>query len=219
MISTPVSVETVINTVTNLSNKNSCGADGISSRFLKDSLPVLAFYLTVIINTSIVTGVVPEKWKYAIVCPLFKQGDNEDPSSYRPISLLSVLSKVLEKIVADQLYEFLSSNNLFSQSQHGFRKGLSTQTALMQVTELLYKNIDKGEISLLALCDLSKAFDSVSHSILLEKMKKLGIDEFWFKDYLSNRTQAVRLNSTLSSKQNIEFGVPQGSVLGPLNDK
>ena len=212
----PVSVETVIKTVMDLKNKNSSGIDGISMRFLKDSLPVLAFYLTVIINTSIVTGIVPDKWKHAIVCPLLKQGDVEDPSNYRPISLLSVLSKILEKVVANQLYEFLSTNNLFSESQHGFMKGLSTQTALIKITEHLYKNIDKHEVSLLALCDLSKAFDSVSHTLLLQKMDVLQIDDFWFKNYLSNRTQAVKINAIVSSKQNIEYGVPQGSVLGPL---
>ena len=212
----PVSVETVVKTVMDLNNKNSSGIDGISIRFLKDSLPVLAFYLTVIINTSIVTGIVPEKWKHAIVCPLLKQGDVEDPSNYRPISLLSVLSKILEKVVANQLYEFLSRNNLLSESQHGFRKGLSTQTALIQITEHLYKNIDKSKISLLALCDLSKAFDSVSHTLLLQKMDALQIDDFWFTNYLSNRTQAVKINSNISSNQNIEYGVPQGSVLGPL---
>ena len=212
----PVSVETVVKTVMDLKNKNSSGMDGISIRFLKDSLPVLAFYLTVIINTSIVTGIVPDKWKHAIVCPLLKQGDVEDPSNYRPISLLSVLSKILEKVVANQLYEFLSLNNLFSESQHGFRQGLSTQTALIQITEHLYKNVDKHEVSLLALCDLSKAFDSVSHTLLLQKMDALQIDDFWFTNYLTNRTQAVKINSNISSKQNIEYGVPQGSVLGPL---
>ena len=212
----PVSVDTVVNIVMDMKNKNSSGMDGISIRFLKDSLPVLAFYLTVIINTSIVTGVVPDKWKHAIVCPLLKQGDVEDPSNYRPISLLSVLSKILEKVVAKQLYEFLSVNNLFSECQHGFRKGLSTQTALIKITEELYKNIDKFEVSLLALCDLSKAFDSVSHSLLLQKMDALQVDDFWFSNYLSNRTQAVKINSAISSKQKIEYGVPQGSVLGPL---
>lgn len=212
----PVTVLTVIDIVKNLKNKNSSGADGISSRFLKDSLPVIAFYLTIIINTSIVTGIVPSEWKFAIVCPAFKQGDNEDPSNYRPISLLPILSKVLEKIVANQLHEYMSTNELFSNSQHGFRKLLSTQTALTQIMENLYRNVDNNEISLLALCDLSKAFDSVSHSILLTKMKSIHIDDFWFKDYLTNRTQAVKVNSHISSKMSIEYGVPQGSVLGPI---
>ena len=158
----PVSVETIINIITKLKNKNSCGVDGINSRFLKDSLPVLAFYITIIVNTSIITGIVPSLWKYGIICPAFKKGDNEDPSNYRPISLLCILSKVLERVVADQLYEYMTENELFSNSQHGFRKHLSTQTALTQITDQLYNDIDKNKISLLALCDLSKAFDSVS---------------------------------------------------------
>ena len=191
-----------------LKDKSACGADGISSRFLKDSLPILAFYLTFIINTSIVTGVVPIEWKYAIVCPGFKKGDNEDATNYRPISLLSILSKVLERVVADQLSEYLSANQLLSCSQHGFRKHLSTQTALTQVMERLYHNVENNKISLLALCDLSKAFDSVSHEILLKKMKSLNIDEFWFKDYLSDRFQSVKKNSHISTKKSVSFGVP-----------
>jgi len=112
-----------IDIVKNLMIKNSSGTDGISIRFLKDSLPVIAFYLTVIINTSIVTGIVPSEWKFAIVCPAFKQG-------------------------ANQLHEYMSTNELFSNTQHGFRKLLSTQTALTQIMENLYRNVDNSEISL-----------------------------------------------------------------------
>lgn len=212
----PVSVELVIKTVLNIKTKNSYGSDGISSRFLKDSLPVLAFYLTVIINTSIVTGKVPIKWKHAIVSPLYKSGDQNDPSNYRPISLLCIMSKVLEKVVADQLYEYLSINRLLSNTQHGFRKQLSTETALNNMHEQLYENIDKNRISLLSLCDLSKAFDSVSHHILFEKMNSLNIDNFWFVNYLSDRTQSVKIQGHISTKKNVEYGVPQGSVIGPL---
>ena len=138
----PVKVETVIDTILSLKNKNAYGADGISSRFLRDSLPVLAFYITVIMNTSIVTGIFPEQWKYALVSPLFKQGDPGDPCNFRPISLLATLSKVIEKIVANQLNDFISANSLFSNTQHGFRRFLSTETALIKVTEKLYENID-----------------------------------------------------------------------------
>ena len=212
----PVSIDKVISTVKSLSNNSSYGDDGITGRFLKDSLPVTAFYLTIIINTSIVTGIFPEKWKFALVNPLFKKGDPQDPSSFRPISLLSTLSKVIEKIVADQLYDHMMAKDLFSPTQHGFRRHLSTETALLQITEKLYENIDNNEISLLCLCDLSKAFDSVSHSILLDKLNLHHIDSFWFKDYLSNRTQSVKVNKFISSKLNVEYGVPQGSVLGPL---
>ena len=212
----PVTVEKVIKTVLSLKTKKSYGHDGISSKFLKDSLPVLAYYLTVIINTSIVTGVFPDEWKHAIVCPSFKQGDIEDPSNYRPISLLPILSKVLEKIVANQLTDYLSENNLLSNTQHGFRKYLSTETALNLVMEKLYSNIDSKKISLITLCDLSKAFDSVSHTILLEKMLNIGIDRFWFENYLKDRTQAVKVKGHVSSKQDVTYGVPQGSVLGPI---
>ena len=212
----PVDIARVIKIVKSLKNNNSFGEDGISGKFLKDSLSVTAFYLTVIINTSLVTGIFPDKWKFAIVNPLFKNGDPQDPSSFRPISLLSTLSKVIEKIVADQLYEHMNVNGLFSSTQHGFRKQLSTETALIKLTEKLYENIDNNQISLLCLCDLSKAFDSVSHSILLEKLNANYIDSFWFEDYLKNRKQSVKIGSCTSSELNVEYGVPQGSVLGPL---
>ena len=212
----PVTVEKVIKIVETLKNKNSYGEDGISGRFLKDSLSVTAFFLTIIINTSLVTGVFPDKWKFAVVNPLIKKGESQDPSSFRPISLLSTLSKVIEKIVAEQLNEHMAKNGLFSQTQHGFRKNLSTETALLKLTEKLYENIENNEISFLCLCDLSKAFDSVSHSMLIEKLNANYIDSFWFEDYLKNSKQSVKINSCTSNKLDIEYGVPQGSVLGPL---
>ena len=145
-----------------LNDTNAFGSDGIPLNYLRDALPVLIFYIVIIINTSIVTGLFPKVWKNPYVIPFFKSGDAEDVSNYRPISLLPVLSKVLEKIVANQLMSFLESNRLISDSQHGFRKHLSTETALMKVNEYIYNNIDNQNISLLLLLDLSKAFDSVS---------------------------------------------------------
>ncbi len=109
---------------------------------------------------------------------------------------------------------YLESNRLITNSQHGFRPKL-TETALTVITDKIY-NMDNKSISLLTLCDLSKAFDSISHSILLQKCTNLNIDSFWFKDYVSNRTQSVRLNNTVSSIENIAYGVPQGSILGPV---
>ena len=126
------------------------------------------------------------------------------------------MSKVFEKIVSDQLCDYLEKNNVLSDTQHGFRKHLSTETALTKICEQVYLNIDNNEISLLTLCDLSKAFDSVSHSLLIKKMVNLGIDDFWFKDYLTARTQSVKINNHVSSKQEVEYGVPQGSILGPI---
>ena len=212
----PVDINTVILTVKHLRNTKSYGSDNISLRFIKDSLFVTAFYLTHIINTSIITGVFPSAWKTSIVTPLHKNGDTEVVSNYRPISLLPIFSKIIEKIVSNQLTSFLETNKLLSNTQHGFRPKLSTTTALTSITDKIYHNMDNKQISLLTLCDLSKAFDSVSHPILLQKLSKVNIDRFWFVSYLENRTQCVRLQNTKSSQLNVKFGVPQGSILGPI---
>ena len=212
----PVDINTIILTVKGLNETRSVGSDGISLKFVKDSLCIIAFYLTFIINTSIVTGVFPQDWKNAYVIPLFKKGDFNDVNNFRPISILPVLSKILEKIVFNQLLSFLEDNNYLSNCQHGFRPKLSTETALTIITDAIYTNIDNKKISLLTLCDLSKAFDSVSHDILLRKCSNLNIDCFWLKSYLHNRTQAVKLRNVMSTKVTVSYGVPQGSILGPL---
>ena len=212
----PVDTNTVILTIKQLNDSKSFGSDNVSLRFIKDALFAIAFYLTSIINTSIVTGIFPTTWKHAIVTPLYKSGDKSDISNYRPISLLPVFSKILEKIISTQLTVFLESNKLISNNQHGFRPKLSTETALTTITNKIYNNMDNKHISLLTLCDLSKAFDSVNHTILLNKINKTCIDTFWFNSYLSNRTQSVRLNNVISSKLYVNYGVPQGSILGPI---
>lgn len=211
----PVDIDTVILTFKQLNDTRACGSDDIPLRFLKDALQIIIFYVTIIVNTSIVTGLYPNSWKYPYVIPFHKNGDEEDVNNFRPISLLPIISKILEKIVANQLMSFLESNQLLSNCQHGFRSRLSTETALIKVTEKLYSNMENKKISLLILLDLSKAFDSISHEILLNKFEKLRIDPFWFRDYLQNRKQAVRLSSNLSSALNVEYGVPQGSIMGP----
>ena len=212
----PVDIDTIILTVKHLNETNSVGSDGISLMFLKHSLFATISYITCIINTSLVTGRFPKAWKHAMVVPLLKNGDPNCVNNYRPISLLPVISKVLERIVANQITSYLESNKLFSNSQHGFRSKLSTESALTTITDKLYENMDKKHVSLLTLCDLSKAFDSVSHDILLKKCYKLNIDDFWLNSYLSERTMSVRLNNVISNKQKIGYGVPQGSILGPI---
>ena len=185
----PVDVNTVILIFKDLNETNACGSDGIPFKYLKHALPVLAFYITIIVNTSIVTGFYPKLWKHPYVAPYFKNGDIDDVGNYRPISLLPIISKILEKIVAKQLMSFMESNNFLSQSQHGFRTNLSTETALMKVNEFIYRNIDNQNISLMLLLDLSKAFDSVCHHFLLKKCNEMSIDQFWFEDYLRDRVQ------------------------------
>ena len=212
----PISVETLILTVKQLNETSAVGADDIAYRFVIDSLPVTSFYLTVCVNTSIVTGDYPGVWQHALVAPTFKSGDPDEITNYRPISILPILSKIIEKVVANQLIDFLESNNLLSNTQHGFRRGLSTETALLSVVNKIYNNMDHNKITLLTLCDLSKAFDSVHHELLLRKLIYVKVDPFWFNSYLSGRTQSVKIDNTISSKRDVSFGVPQGSILGPV---
>lgn len=148
--------------------------------------------------------------------PIFKAGDSNDPGNYRPISLLPIFSKILEKVIARQLSRFLEENYLLSKTQHGFRASLSTENALLTLFNKLYQNIDDESISLITLCDLSKAFDSVNLEQLKNKLVKIRIDTFWFNCYLQNRTQSVRLDRTISDTLHVSYGVPQGSVLGPI---
>ena len=212
----PVDVNTVILIVKDLNATNSIGSDGIALRFLRDALCVIVPYLTCIVNTSLVTGVFPESWKHALVVPLYKNGDPDIVNNYRPVSILPVVSKILEKIVAKQLSEYLEKNKLLSNTQHGFRPMLSTETALTTITDKIYESMDNKKIAMLTLCDLSKAFDSVHHQTLLHKCSLLNIDEFWFNNYLDNRSMSVRLDNHVSKKTFINYGVPQGSILGPI---
>ena len=200
-----------------LKNTNSTGIDGLALQYLKDSLIVTLPYISTVINSSIANEIFPEIWKHAIIKTIHKSGDKNDPSNFRPISLLPVLSKILEKVISIQLIDYLESNKLINDNQYAYRRKLSTDDALLSITEDLYKNFDDEQISLLILLDLSKAFDSVSHKILFHKLRNIGIDPTWFESYLMNRQQSVKLDdSTMSNPTTIAFGVPQGSILGPL---
>ena len=143
----PVQPSTVLLTIKHLQETKSFGSDDIAMRFIKDSLCVIIQYLTIILNTSIVTGIFPISWKHALVVPVHKGGDTSDCSNYRPISLLQILSNILEKIVATQLVKFSETNKLLSNHQHRFRPKLSTDTALIVITNKIYENMDKKRIS------------------------------------------------------------------------
>ncbi|CAF4140786.1 unnamed protein product [Rotaria magnacalcarata] len=189
--------------INNLKNTNSVGHDDISLKYLKDSGKIMYTYLLIIINTSIQTGVFPKLWKEAIVKPLYKNGDATLPSNFRPISLLPVLSKILEKAVADQLITYLERNNLISNCQYGYRHHLSTELALVKLTEEIYNAVENKEICLLATLDLSKAFDTVNPELLLQKLTEINVETTWFKSYLSDRVQSVKLNNIVSQKEAI----------------
>ncbi len=148
--------------------------------------------------------------------PIFKNGDRNNVNNYRPISLLPILSKILEKIVAQQLSAFLESKRILSKTQHGFRPQLSTETALITLTNKLYSNMDNKKQSLVTLLDLSKAFDSVHHVTLLEKLIKVQVDTFWFSHYLKDRSQMVKISNTTSKTATVNYGVLHGPVLDPV---
>jgi hypothetical protein len=161
----------------------------------------------------------PNEWKQAKVTPIFKDGDKSDVSNYRPISVLSVVSKIIERAVHDQLYSYLTNANILSPSQSGFRSGHSTNSALIDVSDYILENMNNSKVTAAIFLDLKKAFDTVSHNILISKLSKYGINGSalkWFISYLSNRSQIVSINSSYSDPQHINIGVPQGSILGPL---
>ena len=202
-----------------MSNSKSTGLDGICIKLLKLNADIIAPQIAKICNLSFTTGIVPDVWKKARVVPIFKNGDTSDMGNYRPISVLPVLSKILERHVHNQYYSYLVNHKFLLDQQSGFRKNHSCQTVLTKLSNYFYENMDKGKLCGLVLIDLRKAFDLVDHDLLLHKVEIYGCEEItrtWFKYYLDNRTQCVTYDGHLSSPLPVKLGVPQGSILGPL---
>ena len=173
------------------------------------------------INLSITNGIVPESWKDALVKPKLKQLKATPVyKNYRPLSNLSYMSKLTEKVVAKQTVHHLDTHDLFPVNQSAYRESHSTETALLKVCNDILQNMDTQQVTLLILLDLSTAFDMIDHSILLDCLhNNFGFTDdslAWFRSYLSGRSQHVVIDSTWSQKFNVEFGVPQGSCLGPI---
>ena len=209
----------VLKYLLNVNIKKATGTDNIGARILKLAAPYIADDITFICNKSISSSCFPDKWKEAKVSPLHKSGLLEDINNYRPISILPVLSKVLERHVSDSLTAYLNDNELLHRTQSGFRTNHSCETALNFMTDSWLNAIDQGEMIGVVLVDFKKAFDLVDHNILLTKLKLYGIKNetlLWFKSYLSQRQQQVSINNTRSGFKPISCGVPQGSILGPL---
>ena len=201
-------------------NKNKAvGPDLVHNRLLIAALPAILVPLTDMFNRSLEEGIFPKLWKTALVNPVHKKGSKNSCNNYRPISLLSCVGKVLERCVHKCVFNFLSSNNIISQSQSGFIPGDSTVNQLLNIYNDLCSSFDSSVTTQSIYCDISKAFDRVWHKGLLLKLKANGIRgklHNWFTNYLSSRTQAVVIKGDISNFKRISAGVPQGSVLGPL---
>ncbi|CAB4007916.1 Hypothetical predicted protein [Paramuricea clavata] len=215
----PVSVTLVYTLLVNLSTTKATGMDKISAKILQVAAPVIAPSLTEIFNMSIDSDQFPSDWKAARVIPLFKKGQRSMLGNYRPISILPVVSKLMERIMYDQMYEYLNQNNLFSKHQFGFRPYHSTTTTLLDCTNEWYTNMDRGLYNLVVFLDLKKAFDTVDHEIPLSKFEMYGFQRKalnLLRCYLTHRTHSCQLASILSVEKEIICGIPQGSILGPL---
>lgn len=218
---TPVTEADVVALVQSLPDKQ-CASDPLPTWLLKSNIDVLAPFLCQLYNWSLEHGIVPSTFKSAYITPLLKKADLDaaDPGSYRPISNLSVISKLLERLVAKQLVKFLSDNNLLPDLQSAYRAYHSTETAVLKVVADILSALGSGDLAALVLIDLSAAFDTVDHETLLRRLRKsYGLDGVvidWFRSYLSGRTQCVRTAKTMSTSSLVECGVPQGSVLGPI---
>lgn len=215
----PVSTEEVVNFINELKEGTSPGYDNLPAKLLKQIAPLLANPLQYIFNLSLKTGVFPSAFKKSIVIPLFKKGDTKLVTNYRPISLTPCISKVLEKIVKKRLCKFMDKHKILSENQFGFRENRSTQDAVNNVVQKIQEEIQKGKKPILLLLDIEKAFDSISHSKLLDKLEKVGVRGIarnWFESYLKNRKQSVKIRETYSEEKSCLDGLPQGTVLSPL---
>ena len=202
-----------------INTSKSSGFAQIAAKVLKSAFLVLVSQLVHMFNASFSTGICPTSWKKATVIPIFKGGDRSRVGNYRPVSLLPLPGKLVEKVVHNQLSRFLDHSEILTELQSGFRKGFSTTSAKANLTDKLFEGINGGNITVAVFVDLQKAFDTVNHSILLYTLQKYGITDSnlaWCKNYLSNRDQCTLANGIVSPSAKITCGVPQGSVLGPL---
>lgn len=213
---TPNEVRDIIDS---LSNTTSRDIYGLQTEVIKCIKNLIIMPLTDLINACFREGTFPSALKKALVIPLYKKGNHNDVASYRPISILPIISKIIEKAIKIRITEYFEINNLFNEAQFGFRSCRSTSDAILELTDSILNSFNDSEYISAYFCDLTKAFDCVKHVILLEKLKFYGFDDNsinLIKSYLSNRTQAVSNKGGISEELIMTVGVPQGSILGPV---
>ena len=209
----------ILETIKSLKNTNSTGHDDLSTKFIKLSAPLLAPILEKLFNLSINSGVYPSNLKIAKVIPIFKKGNSTSVNNYRPISILSPINKIFEKILHAKSIKYIDKSKILCKYKFGFRKNHSTEQALIELVDQIRLNMGGNHMTCGIFIDLSKAFDTVNHQILIDKLDHYGIRgnalEI-FRSYLSNRQQYVTIDNCKFQTRPISHGVPQGSVLGPL---
>ena len=215
----PTDIQEVTKILKSLDTNTSPGPDSIPPIAVKSATVFIAPTLTYLINASLSIGVFPDELKLAKVTPIYKSGDTTSPNNYRPISMLNILSKIFESIIAVRLQSYLESISFFYVNQFGFRKNHSPALAISFLVDQIHQAKEQKLIPLAVFLDFSKAFDTLDHDILLTKMEHYGIRGpalTLFQSYLSNRHQYVSLDGAFSEQLRITSGVPQGSILGPL---
>ena len=220
----PIRPDEIKQQITKLPNKSSSGYDGISNKLLKLLSNSIAYPLSIIFNQSILTGIYPDKMKLAEVIPLYKGKDSDEIINYRPISLLITMSKVIEKLIYQRTISFIEKNDILYNSQYGFRSKRSCEHAIQELIGNVLDSKNAKQHSCAVFLDLSKAFDTLDHRILLDKLEKYGIRGIcnnWFRSYLKDRKLQCKINTVengtiKSDVYNISHGTAQGSCLGPL---
>ena len=211
--------ETVRKLISRIRSDVATGNDNINAKLVKDAIDTIIPSITQLVNLSYETRTFPDTMKEAIVRPLFKKEDKEKPEYYRPVSILPVISKVFERSATDQLITYLEKHNLLATTQHAYRRLHSTVTCLADLVDEIRRRRDRNETVGVIGMDLSKAFDSINHNILQQKLIEIGIGPnviTWMKSYLTNRKQLVKFKNIQSDKETVTSGVPQGSILGPV---